>query len=142
MREEISLRDGNSSANRHHHGNGIFSAHAALLRKIYSSRNELRKKSASSKIDGIELLRESQEYWAAFDESVLRWNDHLQSLGDMRKEISDRMLDESSDRVRAKIRKLQLLIRLCSNLISTLLNHCAGIHHTRKLPRGEYAAWH
>ena len=101
MREEM-LRDGNSNANNDT-GNGAFSTHATLLRKIYSSRNEVRKNNCallSNNSNEIELLRESQEYWAAFDESVLRWNDHLQSLGEMRKDVSDGMLDDSSDRVR------------------------------------------
>ena len=96
------LRDGNSNANNHT-GNSAFSTHATLLRDIYSSRNEVRKNNCallSNNSNEIELLRESQEYWAAFDESVLRWNDHLQSLGEMRKDVSDGMLDDSSDRVR------------------------------------------
>lgn len=102
MREEM-LRDGSATTDTHH-GNNPFSAHAALLRKIYTSRNELRKKNVLSynNNNDIELLRESQEYWAAFDGSVIRWNDQLQSLGGMRKEISDGMLDESSDRVRER----------------------------------------
>ena len=105
MREEILLRDGNTTTANHHHGNHIFAAHANLLRKIYASRNDLRKKNVLSynTSDDIELLRESQEYWAAFDDSVLRWNDQLQSFGVMRKEVSDGILDESSDRVRASI---------------------------------------
>jgi hypothetical protein len=102
MREEM-LRDESATTNTHH-GNNPFSAHAALLRKIYTSRNELRKKNVLSynNTNDIELLRESQEYWAVFDESVIRWNDQFQALGEMRKEISDGMLDESSDRVRAR----------------------------------------
>ena len=103
MQEEM-LRDGNSNANNLTGSNSAFSTHAALLRKIYSSRNEVRTNNCallSSNSNEFELLRESQEYWAAFDESVLRWNDHLQSLGEMRKDISDGMLDDSSDRVRA-----------------------------------------
>jgi hypothetical protein len=76
-------------------GKFYYSTHAPLLKECYASRNEAHKNILST-----EQLREMQEVCSIFDDSVIRWNDYLQSLIDERRmETPDGPLDETVDRV-------------------------------------------
>ena len=82
-------------------GTNSLATHAPLLKACLSSRAGLRK-DESYKND-IDLLRESEEYWAEFDNLLSQWKDHFQALLLMRKDVSKGSLDESSDHVSRSI---------------------------------------
>jgi len=96
MLDGIMLRDGHEdTGNKYDKGNCYYSILAPLLKQCYSYRNEIRKN-----IHDLELLREMQDVCSDFDDSAKRWDDHLQSLIEVRsKEIANGLLDETSDRV-------------------------------------------
>ena len=76
-------------------GNGSLSNHAPHLENYRISRKELRTNDL--------YTRDAQEYWADFDDSLTQWKEHFQALLLMRKDVSNGLLDESSDRVRIEL---------------------------------------
>ena len=66
-----------------------------LLKQCYFTRNEVRKN-----MHNLELLREMQDRFSDFDDTAKCWNDHLQTLIELRSnEIAKGLLTETSDRV-------------------------------------------
>jgi hypothetical protein len=66
-----------------------------LLKQCNFTRIEVRKH-----MHNLELLREMQDICSDFDDSAKRWNDHLQTLIEVRSnEIAKGLLTETSDRV-------------------------------------------
>jgi hypothetical protein len=66
-----------------------------LLKQCYFTRNEVRKN-----MHNLELLREMQDIFSDFDDTAKCWNDHLQTLIELRSnEIAKGLLTETSDRV-------------------------------------------
>mmetsp|Transcript_37657 Transcript_37657/g.90791 ORF Transcript_37657/g.90791 Transcript_37657/m.90791 type:complete len:612 (-) Transcript_37657:11-1846(-) len=84
-----------------------------LIKDCLSSRTELRKNELYR--NNTELLWESQEHWADFDNSLMHWKGHFQALLLMRKDISNDSLDEHSDQaytLRENFREANMLLGL------------------------------
>ena len=72
-----------------------YSVLVPLLKQCYLTRNEVRKN-----MHNLDQIREMQDICSDFDDSAKRWNDHLQTLIELRsKEIAKGLLSETSDRV-------------------------------------------
>ncbi|KAL3815856.1 hypothetical protein ACHAXA_002272 [Cyclostephanos tholiformis] len=109
LRDEDDLR----CERKTNEGKHYYSTHAPLLKECYASRKETRKI-----IQSNELLREMQEVCSAFDDSVIRWNDNLQSLLDVRRiDTANGLLDETVDRsymARENFREANMLLGIDS----------------------------
>jgi hypothetical protein len=88
-------RGGDMVNNKSYTDSSNYSVLVPLLKQCYLTRNEVRKN-----MHNIEQLREMQDICSDFDDSAKRWNDHLQTLIELRsKEIAKGLLTETSDRV-------------------------------------------
>mmetsp|Transcript_34834 Transcript_34834/g.74239 ORF Transcript_34834/g.74239 Transcript_34834/m.74239 type:complete len:1045 (-) Transcript_34834:149-3283(-) len=69
---------------------------APLLKLCLTSRTELRKNERY--LNDVDLFWEGIDRWAVFDESLALWKEHFQAMLQMRKDVSNELLDKSSNR--------------------------------------------